>query len=44
MSRWNRRVDAGDWDAIAAAVDEYGGAPLPRLVTSTEAADRKSVV
>ena len=38
MSRWNRRVDSGDWDAIAAAVDECGGALLPRLVTSTEAA------
>ena len=38
MSRWKRRVDTGDWDAIATAVDEYGGALLPRLVTPTEAA------
>jgi hypothetical protein len=38
MSQWKRRVDSGDWDAIAAAVDEYGGALLPRLVTSAEAA------
>lgn len=34
---WKKRVDAGDWDAIAAAVDDVGGALLPRLVTSTEA-------
>lgn len=38
MSRWKRRVDSGDWDAIAAAVDEYGGALLPRLITPSEAA------
>lgn len=38
MDRWGKRVDSGDWDAIAAAVDEFGGAPLPRLVTPAEAA------
>jgi hypothetical protein len=38
MDRWKKRVDSGDWSAIAAEVDEYGGALLPRLVTSTEAA------
>ncbi|WP_374025626.1 2OG-Fe(II) oxygenase [Mycobacterium sp. HNNTM2301] len=38
MSRWKKRVDSGDWDAIAATVDEYGGALLPRLVTDGEAA------
>ncbi|MEB4210752.1 2OG-Fe(II) oxygenase [Mycobacterium sp. 94-17] len=38
MDRWKKRVDSGDWDAIAAAVDEYGGALLPRLVTPGEAA------
>ncbi len=38
MSRWKRRVDSGDWDAIAAAVDEYGGALLPQLITPSEAA------
>jgi uncharacterized protein len=38
MSRWKKRVDSGDWDAIGAAVDEYGGALLPRLVTTSEAA------
>jgi hypothetical protein len=38
MSQWTRRVDSGDWESIAAAVGEYGGALLPRLVTTTEAA------
>ncbi|MGD1282573.1 2OG-Fe(II) oxygenase [Mycobacterium seoulense] len=38
MSRWKKRVDSGDWAAIAGAVDEYGGALLPRLVTTGEAA------
>ena len=32
-TRWDKRVNAGDWNAIAAAVDEYGGALLPRLLT-----------
>ena len=35
-TRWDKRVNAGDWNAIAAAVDEYGGALLPRLLTPTE--------
>ncbi|MGO9653866.1 MAG: proline hydroxylase, partial [Mycobacterium sp.] len=35
-TRWGKRVDAADWDAVAAAVDEYGGALLPRLLTPTE--------
>ena len=34
---WRKRVDSGDWDAIAAAVDDFGGALLPRLLTQTEA-------
>lgn len=38
MSRWKKRVDSGDWPAIARAVDEDGGALLPRLVTTSEAA------
>ncbi|CAG7102609.1 2OG-Fe(II) oxygenase [Mycobacterium avium subsp. paratuberculosis] len=38
MDRWHRRVDSGDWDAIAAAIGEFGGALLPRLVTPREAA------
>jgi hypothetical protein len=29
-TRWDKRVDAADWTAIAAAVDDYGGALLPR--------------
>lgn len=33
MTRWDKRVDSGDWDAIAAEVSEYGGALLPRLIT-----------
>ena len=36
-TRWDKRVDAGDWKTIAAAVDDYGGALLPRLLTATEA-------
>ena len=35
-TRWDKRVDAGDWNAIAAAVDDFGGAPLPRLLTPAE--------
>lgn len=38
MTRWERRVNAGDWDAVAAELDECGGALLPRLLTVTEAA------
>jgi uncharacterized protein len=33
---WRKRVDSGDWDAIAAAVGDFGGALLPRLLTQTE--------
>jgi hypothetical protein len=35
---WQKRVDTGDWDAITAEVNDFGGALLPRLVTKTEAA------
>jgi uncharacterized protein len=38
MSRWEKRVNSADWDAITATVNEYGGAMLPRLVTTGEAA------
>lgn len=38
VDRWNKRVDSADWDGVAAAVDEYGGALLPRLLTGAEAA------
>jgi hypothetical protein len=33
---WRRRVASGDWQAITAEVNEYGGALLPRLLTDTE--------
>jgi hypothetical protein len=33
---WKKRVDAVDWDAIAATVDDLGGALLPRLLTPAE--------
>jgi uncharacterized protein len=36
-TRWEKRVDAADWDGIADAVDDYGGALLPRLLTRVEA-------
>jgi hypothetical protein len=34
---WKKRVDSGDWAAIAAAVSDVGGAILPRLLTPIEA-------
>ena len=33
---WRRRVDSGDWDAITAEVNDFGGALLPRLLTPSE--------
>lgn len=35
---WQRRVESGDWEAIAAEMNAHGGALLPRLLTATEAA------
>jgi uncharacterized protein len=35
---WRQRVDSGDWNAIAAELNEYGGALLPQLLTGAEAA------
>jgi hypothetical protein len=35
--RWQDRVDAGDWEAIAAEVSSAGGALLPELLTAAEA-------
>ncbi len=32
-----KRVAGGDWDAIAATVNDFGGALLPRLLTTSEA-------
>ena len=34
---WERRVDSGDWAAIRAELDEYGGTLLPPLLTPAEA-------
>lgn len=36
-NRWSKRVDGGDWNAIAATVNDVGGALLPRLLTPAEA-------
>jgi hypothetical protein len=36
-TKWQKRVDSGDWDAITAEVNDFGGALLPRLLTRTEA-------
>jgi len=35
-SPWRRRTDAADWDAVAADMDDVGGALLPQLLTPTE--------
>lgn len=35
--RWSKRVESGDWEAITASVDDFGGALLPRLLTVAEA-------
>jgi uncharacterized protein len=34
---WQKRVDSGDWDAITAEVNDFGGALLPRLLTKADA-------
>lgn len=35
---WTKRVDAADWQQIAADLDDLGGALMPQLLTSREAA------
>jgi uncharacterized protein len=40
---WRDRVGSGDWDAIAAEADEFGGALLPRLLTGAEATSIRSM-
>jgi len=40
---WRTRVESGDWAAIAAELDELGGALLPQLVTPAEAAALRSL-
>ena len=37
VTKWHKRVDSGDWDAITAEVNEFGGALLPQLLTKAEA-------
>jgi uncharacterized protein len=34
---WQKRVDATDWDAVAAEINDFGGALLPQLITKAEA-------
>ena len=41
--RWRERVDSGDWDAIMAEINEYGGALLPQLLTPAEAERLRSL-
>ena len=38
-TKWQKRVDSGDWDAITAEVNDFGGALLPSLLTKSEAAE-----
>ena len=42
-TRWQQRVDSGDWDEITAEVNEFGGALLPRLLTPSESARIRSL-
>ena len=37
-SKWHRRVNTADWDAVTADMNEVGGALLPQLITATECA------
>jgi hypothetical protein len=41
--RWRERAGSGDWGAIAAEVDEFGGALLPRLLSGAETAAIRSM-
>jgi len=34
---WHSRVASGDWDAIIAEINQFGGALLPQLLTADEA-------
>ncbi|HEU0192427.1 MAG TPA: 2OG-Fe(II) oxygenase [Mycobacterium sp.] len=38
LDRWAQRVATGNWDTIAADINDYGGAALPRLLTAPEMA------
>ncbi|MDT5161857.1 MAG: uncharacterized protein QOC90_2167, partial [Mycobacterium sp.] len=37
VTTWQKHVDSGDWDAITAEVNDFGGALLPQLLTKAEA-------
>ncbi|GLE50900.1 2OG-Fe(II) oxygenase [Mycobacterium montefiorense] len=37
-STWRKRVDAADWEAVAADMNDVGGALLPELITPAECA------
>ncbi len=37
-STWQRRVDAADWEAVTADMNDVGGALLPMLFTPAECA------
>ena len=33
VTKWQKRFDSGDWDAITNEVNDFGGALLPRLLS-----------
>ena len=35
--KWQKRLDAADWDAVTAEINDFGGALLPQLITKAEA-------
>jgi uncharacterized protein len=37
-SAWQQRVDAADWEAVTAELNDVGGALLPELITAAECA------
>jgi uncharacterized protein len=40
---WRQRVEAADWDAVAAEINEVGGALLPELMTPAECAAARAL-
>ena len=40
---WQRRVDSGDWDSIAAELSSLGGAVLPELLSPAEAGELRGL-
>jgi hypothetical protein len=43
VTTWEKRVDSGDWEAITAEVNDFGGALLPQLLTAAEAEKMKGL-